>query len=243
MERLYEGISVDIALEPQSIASTNVSGSYYDMAEYREALCILNCGNISSGGTVAIQVLEATGSTGTGSQDLTSFVATISSCVKSKALTVTCSTGTAGDTLTFTIDGTDYAYTAADGGASSGGEFSTTGTTTVTATNILACINDATLGFDTDKAFATSASNVVTVNAHDGYYLDSIAQTGAFMTPATTKANAYCWLDSMDLTADYTHIGTKITTASNTSICSAVIVRGKSKGAIEQKVGSSYAPA
>lgn len=240
MNRSYENLAIDIGLEPQELASTNVTGPFYDMAEYREALLVLTCGNITAGGTTSLQVLEATGSTGAGAQNLTSFVSTISANVQVKSLSVTVSTGGAGDDLTFTIDGTDYAYTAADGGASSGAEFSTTGTTTVTATNILACINDSTYGFDTDKAFATSASNVVTVNAHDGYYLDAIAETGSFTTFATTKANAYCWLDSMDLTADYPYIACKVTTASNTGDCSAVVIRGKSKGAITQKVGAKY---
>ncbi|MBA7525398.1 hypothetical protein ES705_17549 [subsurface metagenome] len=240
LNRSYEDLDIAIGLEPQELASTNVTGPFYDMAEYREALCVLNAGNITAGGTSKIEVMEATGSTGADAQALTSFAATIAANVKVKALTCTCTTGTAGDDISFVIDGTTYTYTAADGGASSGGEFSTTGSTTVTATNILACIDDGTLGFDTDKAFATSASNVVTVEAHDGYYLDSIAQTGAFMTPATTKANAYVWLDSMNLTADYPYIACKVTTDSNTGDCSAVIIRGKSKDAIEQKVGAQY---
>lgn len=187
-----------------------------------------------------MEVFEATGSTGADAQTLTSREATISANLKAKSLNCTVSTGTAGDDISFVIDGTTYTYTAADGGASSGGEFSTTGSTTVTATNILACINDDLLGFDTDKAYATSTGAVLTVYGHDNFYIDSIAQTGAFMAPTTVSANAYIWIDSLDLTEGFSHISNKITTASNTSICSSVIVRGKSKGAIDPKLGATY---
>lgn len=240
MNKSYENLDIAIGLEPQSIASTNVTGPYYNMAEYRECLAVTNIGNISAGGTVATQIRQAATSTGESVADLTSRVATVAANVKVKAQTVTVTTGEAADIIAWTIDGTTYTYTAADGGASTGGEFSTTGTTTVTATNILACINDSVLGLDTDKAFATSDAAIVTVEAKDGYYLDSIAETGDFTTIATTKANSYVWFSGEELTTGLPFIATKVTTASNTGICSTVLIRGKKKGAIDEKVGAQY---
>ena len=239
MNRSYENLQIDVGLEPQSIASANVTGDYFDMSEYREALAILNVGNISAGGTVAMQIRQAANSTGGSAADLTSHLATIAANVKVKALTVTCTTGTAGDDITFTVDGTDYVYTAADGGSSTGGEWSSTGTTTNIAENILACMDDGTLGCG-DVVEATSAAAVVTVVAKDGYYLDSIAQTGAFATLATTKANAYVWWDPMSQTSTLPFVAAKVTTASNTGICSVVLIRGKKKGDIVEKVGAQY---
>ena len=240
MNKSYENLDIAIGLEPQSIASTNVTGPYYNMAEYRECLAVTNIGNISAGGTVATQIRQAATSTGESVADLTSRVATVAANVKVKAQTVTVTTGEAADIIAWTIDGTTYTYTAADGGASTGGEFSTTGTTTVTATNILACINDSVLGLDTDKAFATSDAAIVTIEAKDGYYLDSIAETGDFTTIATTKANSYVWFSGEELTTGLPFIATKVTTASNTGICSTVLIRGKKKGAIDEKVGAQY---
>ncbi len=240
MNKSYENLQIDIGLEPQSLASTNATGPYYDMAEYRECLAVTNIGNITAGGTVACQIRQAATSTGGSAADLTSRVATVAANVKVKAQTVTCTTGTTGDIIAWTIDGTTYTYTAADGGSSTGGEFSTTGSTTVTATNILACIDDSVLGFDTDKAFATSDAAIVTVQAKDGYYLDSIAETGDFTTIATTKANSYVWFGGEELTTGLPFIATKVTTASNTGICSTVLIRGKKKGAIDEKVGAQY---
>jgi len=240
LNKSYENLDIAIGLEPQSIASTNVTGPYYNMAEYRECLAVTNIGNISAGGTVATQIRQAATSTGESVADLTSRVATVAANVKVKAQTVTVTTGEAADIIAWTIDGTTYTYTAADGGASTGGEFSTTGTTTVTATNILACINDSVLGLDTDKAFATSDAAIVTIEAKNGYYLDSIAETGDFTTIATTKANSYVWFSGEELTTGLPFIATKVTTASNTGICSTVLIRGKKKGAIDEKVGAQY---
>ncbi len=59
MNRSYEDLKVDIGLLPQSIASTNVTGKYYSMKEYREALAILTVGNITAAGTAALQIMEA----------------------------------------------------------------------------------------------------------------------------------------------------------------------------------------
>ena len=81
---------------------------------------------------------------------------------------------------------------------------------------------------------------VVTLVADNGYYIEAIAETGSFTTFATLSAQAYVWLDSMDLTALYPWIACKVTTAGNTGICNAVLVRGKSKGAITQKMGANY---
>ncbi|MBA7523455.1 hypothetical protein ES705_15582 [subsurface metagenome] len=240
MNKSYENLDIAIGLEPQSIASTNVTGPYYNMAEYRECLAVTNIGNITAGGTVACQIRQAATSTGESVADLTSRVATVAANVKVKALTVTCSGGTSGDTITFTIDGTAYAYTGAASASSSGGEWSSTGDDSADVVGILACINDPTVGFDTDKAFAAAADAVLTVEAKDGYYLDSIAETGAFTTFATTKANSYVWFNGEELTTGLPFIATKVTTASNTGICSTVLIRGKKKGAIDEKVGAQY---
>ncbi|MBA7562607.1 hypothetical protein ES695_02780 [Candidatus Atribacteria bacterium 1244-E10-H5-B2] len=147
MNKSYEDLQIDIGLEPQSIASTNVTGPYYDMAEYRECLAVTNIGNITAGGTVATQLIQASSSTGASAADLTSRVATVAANVKVKALTVTLSGGTSGDTITFTIDGTAYEYTGAAGAASSGGEWSSTGDDEADGVGILACIKSFGLKF------------------------------------------------------------------------------------------------
>ena len=51
MERTYERIKLDVGLEPQSLASTNKTGSYFKMSEFRSALAIMNVGNITAAGS------------------------------------------------------------------------------------------------------------------------------------------------------------------------------------------------
>lgn len=239
MNRSYEDLKINTCLEPQSIASTNVTGKYYDMAEYREALLILNCGNITAGGTVAIQVMEATTESAGTSQALTSRVATISANVKVDELTVTCSGGTTGDTITFVVDGVTNTYTGTTGETvASAGTWASTGDDTADATAIVACMDHETNGIIGTTQDNTDA--VITITADDGYYIDSVAETGSFTTFATTKASAYVWIDSQDLTDTYGWISAKVTTASNTGINSVTLIRGKSKGAIIQKMGANY---
>jgi hypothetical protein len=241
VNRSYENLDVAIGLEPQSIASSGLAiGPYYDMAEYREALVVTNIGNITAGGYVNTQIMQAANSTGGSAVSLSLKSADVLANVKVKALTVTLSGGTSGDTITFTIDGTAYAYTGASEASSSGGEWSSTGDDVADGVGIVACINDATVGFDTDKAFASESSGVITVEAKGGYYLDSVAETGSFTTFATTKANSYVWWDSMDQTSTLPYIATRVLNFNDTCICSAVLIRGKKKGAIDEKVGGQY---
>lgn len=239
MNKSYENLDIVIGLEPQSIASTNVTGPYYDMAEYRECLAVTNIGNITAGGTVATQIRQAATSTGGSVADLTSRVATVAANVKVKALSVTLSGGTSGDTISFVVDGTTHTYTGQEGQSSSGGLWSSTGDDTADAEGIVLCANDSTVGFS-DKAHITSSAAVITVQALDGYYIDSIAETGSFTAFATTKANSYVWFSGEELTSGLPFIATKVTTASNTGICSTVLIRGKKKGAIDEKVGAQY---
>lgn len=239
MNRSYEDLDIVIGLEPQSLASANVTGPYYSMEEFRECLAITNIGNVTAGGSCTTQIRQAATSTGGSVADLTSRAATIAANVKVKALTVTCSGGTTGDTISFVVDGTTHTYTAKTSESSTGGYFSSTGDNTKDATGIVACANDPTYGFS-DKAHITSSAAVVTVQAKDRFYLDSIAETGSFTTFATTKANSYVWFDSLEQTNTLPYVAVKVTTASNTGICSAVLIRGKKKGKISQKVGGQY---
>lgn len=236
MNRLYELLKVDSALVPQSLASTNATGKYFNMAGHREALFVLNSGNITAGGTSAIQVMEATTERAGSAQALTSFVATIAANVKVQALTITCSGGVAEDTLTITVGGTAYTFTGKGATDTSAQEFKADGDDDSDAAAIVECVNVTLSG----KVFASAAAAVVTLTAEDGYYIEAIAETGSFTTFATTVAAAYVFLEGLDLTATFTFIAAKVTTASNTGICGVTLYRGKSVKAILQRLGATY---
>lgn len=236
MNRAYEDLKVDIGLLPQSLASATATGKYYNMAEFREALAILGVGNITAGGTVALQIMEAKTEAAGSAQALTSRVATIAANVRVASLSITCVGGVVDDTLVITVGGVAYTFVGKAAEDTAAQEFKADGDDTADATSIVNCVNVTLAG----KIIASNALGVVTLVADDGHYIEAISETGEFTTFATLSAQAYVWLDSMDLTALYPWIACKVTTAGNTGICSAVLIRGKSKGAITQRMGASY---
>ena len=236
LNRLYEELKINSALEPQELASTLATGKYFNMKEFRTALAILNVGNITAGGSVALQIMEAKTERAGSAQDLTGKLATILANIKVKSLTVTCVGGIVDDTLVITVDGTAYTFTGKAATDTAAQEFKADGDDTSDAAALVSCINVTLAG----KIFASNDAGVVTLIAEDGYYIEAIAETGAFTTFATTAAIAYVWVDGHDLTDLYSFIACKVTTASNTGICGAVLIRGKSRKEITQKVGANY---
>jgi len=236
MNRLYEELKINTALEPQSLASTNATGKYFNMKEFRTALAILNVGNITAGGSAALQIMEAKTERAGSAQALTSRVATIAANVKVQALTITCVGGTTDDTLTITVGGVAYTFTGKAATDTAAQEFKADGDDTSDAAAIVSCVNVTLAG----KVFAENTAGVVTLTAEDGYYIEAIAETGSFTTFATTAAIAYVWVDGHDLTDLYSFIACKVTTASNTGICGAVLIRGKSRKAITNLMGAKY---
>ena len=236
MNRAYENLKFDTGLLPQSLASTNKTGPYFNMKEFRSALAILNVGNITAAGSAALQIMEAKTEAAGSAQALGGKLATIAANVKVKALTITCVGGVEDDTLIITVGGVAYTFVGKATQSLNGQEWKADGDDTSDATSIVACINY-TLG---DMLLAENTLGVITLTALDGYLIEAIAETGAFTTFATTSAIAYVWLEGLDLTALYSWIACKVTTAGNTGICSATLIRGESRKEITQKAGANY---
>ncbi|MBA7591285.1 hypothetical protein ES708_33437 [subsurface metagenome] len=236
MNRLYEEIKVDCALEPQSLISTNATGKYFNMAGFRAAMFVLNVGNITAGGSSAIQVMEALNERAGSAQNLTSFVATVAANVRVQKLKITCVGGEAEDILVITVDGTAYTFTGKAAEDLNNQEWIAGGDDSADATSIVACINYTLAG----KIWAENTAGVITLWAEDGYYIEAVSETGAFTTFATLAAVAYVFLEGLDLSAGFTFVAAKVTTAANTGICGATLYRGKSVKAILQRVGMSY---
>jgi len=238
MNRSYENIKMDMGLVPQELASTNATGKYFNMKEFRSALAVLTVGNITAGGSAALQIMEAKTEAAGDAQALTSRLATIAANVKVAKLTITLAGGTTGDTITIVINGVSKTYTGAGSADVANGVWADGGDDSADAASLLLCMNHATNGLVGVTATVNAA--VITLVADDGYYIDSVAETGSFTTFLTTEAVGYVWFDGLNLTADYTWIACKVTTASNTGICGVTLLRGKSRKEITQKVGASY---
>ena len=236
MKRLYEQVKVDCALLPQDLASATATGKYFNMAGYREALAVVNIGNITAAGSVALQIMEAQDERAAAAQALAGYLATVLANIKVQALTVACVGGVATDTLVITVGGVAYTFVGAGAQDLAAQEWVATGDDTADAASIVACINYTLAG----KVFAENSAGVITLTAEDGYYIEAIAETGAFTTFATTAAVAYVFLEGLVLSAGFTFIAVKVTTAGNTGICSATLYRGKHVKSIIQRVGDSY---
>lgn len=238
MNRSYEEVKMDIGLVGQELASTNATGKYFNMKEFRSALAVLTTGNITAGGSAALQIMEAKTEAAGDAQALTSRLATIAANVKVNKMTITLASGTTADTITVVINGVSKTYTGAGSADVANGVFDASGDDSADAASLLLCMNHATNGLVGVTATANAA--VITLVADDGYHIDSVAETGSFTTFLTTEAAGYVWLDGLDLTDDYTWIACKVTTASNTGICGVTLLRGESRKAITQRVGASY---
>ena len=236
MQRNYEQNKIDVGLEPQSLASATKTGSYFNMKEFRSALAILTVGNITAAGSVALQVMQAKDADAGSAAVITGALATILANVYAKKMKITCAGGVSTDTLTLTVNGVAYIFTAFTAEDLSISQWKGDGDDETDATSIVACINTTLAG----KIFAENTAGVITLTAYDGYLIDAVAESGAFTTILTLAANAYVWIEGLDLTALFTHIACKVTTAGNTGICSAVLIRGKSRKGITQKVGDNY---
>jgi len=236
LNRLYEKIKVDVALEPQSLISTFATGKYFNMAGFREALFVMDVGNITAAGSSAMQVMEATDERATGAQALAGFVATIAANVRVAKMSITCAGGVATDTLTITVGGVEYVFTGQAAEDLVSQEWKADGDDTADAVSLVNCINYTCAG----KLWAENTAGVITLWAEDGYYIEAIAESGAYATFCTMSAVAYVFLQGLDLSAGYEYVAIKVTTGGNTGICGATLYRGKSVKSILQRVGMSY---
>ena len=169
-------------------------------------------------------------------QALAGKLATIAANIRVKKLKITCVGGVVDDTLVITVGGVAYTFVGKAAEDPPAQEFKADGDDTADATSIVNCVNYTLAG----KIFAENALGVITLTADDGYLIEAIAETGAFTTFATLAANAYVWLEGLNLTALFSWVALKITTAGNTGICGGVLIRGKSRKVITQLVGANY---
>ena len=228
MNRLFEEVKIDIGLVSQALNNTNATGKYHDMSEYRSALGVLNGGAMAATKTSKIELYEAKDVDGTDAQLIAGAAATITANALVTEATVDLTS--VANTDVVTINGVSFTKAASTVEASR---------TFADAAGLVSCVNDATYGVPGVKASANVA--VVTLQAVEpGTALITVSKTenAGTIALATTKAQAYVEIEAPDLSDGYSHVACKVTTTAN-SVVSAVLLRGKARGEIEQKVGSS----
>jgi hypothetical protein len=233
--KLYEGFKVDIGLLPTGALNGNATGVYYDLADYRKAIAVLQVGAIAATFTSKIEVYQAINAAGGSGKLLTGATATITANTNVTSLTLVLNNVL--NTHTVIINGLTFlAHTNTTVLASR--QFSIAGTDTQDGDELVTCINDATYGVPGVTA-SNNAGTLTLVSTVPGATVITAAQgVGATITVATLMAESYVEIDGLTLESGFTHIACKVTTTSAQAV-SAVLLRGGQRKEISQKVGAS----
>jgi len=235
LNRLYEDQKVDIGLVSQALNNTNATGKYFPVAEYREVLAILSGGAMAATKTTILQLMQAKNAAAGSAKVITLGTCTITANTLISEGTLTLATVLADDVVT--INGLTFKAHATTTTVANR-EFSISGADTADAVELCVCINDATYGVP--GITATNNAGVITlVSTVPGATLITVTGAAATITVATTKAQAYVGIDPFILDDDFTHVAAKVTTTANSNVA-VVLIRGKSRKKITQKVGASY---
>lgn len=232
--KMFEGMKIDVGLAPVSL-NGNSTGKYYDLADYRKAIAILQVGAMAASFTAKIEVFQAINAAGGSGALLAGATATITANTLVTSLTLTLATVL--NTHTIIINGSTFtAHT--DTTIVASRQFSIAGTDTQDGDELVTCINDATYGVPGVTA-SNNAGVVTLVSTVPGATVITAAQgVGATITVATLSAQAYVELDALTLSDNFTHVACKVTTTS-AQVVSATLLRGGQRVGITQKVGAS----
>ena len=233
--KIFEDIKIDVGVAPVSL-NGNSTSVYYDLADYRKAVGILEVAAMAITKTAKIEIYQATNAAAGSAKLLTGATATITANTNVTSLTLALATVLATHTiiingLTFTAHGTTT--TVANREFNIGG-----GTDTLDADELCICLNDATYGVPGATA-TNNAGTITLISTVPGATVFTAAEgVGATITVATLKAQAYVEIDALTLEAGFTHVATKITTDA-AILVSSLLLRGGQRLGIAQKVGAS----
>jgi len=235
MNKIFEEKKIDIGLPPVSMASTNDTGEYFCLADYRKAIAILQVGPMAITKTALLEVYQATNAAGGSAALLAGATATITANVLVGSMTLALAT-----TLnTHTVVINDLTFTAhTDTTTLATRTFSISGDDTADAVALALCINDATYGVPGVTAAAVTGTITLTSTIPGAKTISAAQGVGATITCATLFAEAYVEVDALSLTDTFTHIACKVTTDA-TILVGATLLRGGQKVGITQKVGAS----
>ncbi len=236
MQRITEGLKLDIGVAPVSLASTSKTGDYYSLRDYRRAVGVLTADAMAVTKTAKLELFEAKDAAGTGAQLITGAAATITANTKVSELTIALATVLAAETVTINgLTFTAHATTTTPANR----EFSISGTDTADGDELATVINDETFGVP--GVTAVNAAGTLTLTVDDrGATTITAASGDATFTIATVKAAASIEVDDFDLSDDYSYVACKVTTDA-TIVVAAVLQRGDPREGVTQQLAASAA--
>jgi hypothetical protein len=231
--KMYEGMKIDVGLAPVTL-NGNATGAYFNLADYRKAIAVLEVGPIAATFTAKLEVFQAINAAGGSGALLAGATATIAANVLVTSCTLALVNVLNGHTvvingLTFTAH-TDTTTVASR-------QFKIDGNDTADGDALCVCVNHADYGAPGITA-TNNAGTVTLISTVPGATVITVSETGATVTLATLSAQAYVEIDALTLSAGFTHVACKVTTTS-AQIVSAILLRGGQRKEISQKVGAS----
>lgn len=243
MQRIHEGLKMDLGVVAQALNNTNVSGRFHKAKPAHRVLALLSGGAMAAATVTKIELLQALDAAGGSAKGVPSTaaplaVAEIAANTKVSEATVTLATFLVGGTIT--ING--LVFTAhVDTTTLSLREFDISGNDTADAVELCLCLNAALYGVP--GLVASSAAGVLTLKATEpGAITITVASSpdDATCVKATLKAQAFVEILSgkLDVAGGFVWVGVKITTTANT-VVAAALLRGDVRFETTQQVAAS----
>lgn len=220
--KISELHKTDVAIKPQSLASAATTSEWHSMDGFHDAAFHFSASSMASSKTVKVQLSEARSSTGLGAQVISASTAAIvasigaaqatvhftSKVVQGHNITINALTFT-GTTDSTANSGTARTFTVVLGAAST--------RSIISAINLGAIINSATLGVPGVTANFTTASNIVTLVATTAGSVaitaaSTAGSTGITVWASKSQAIAETSVNKMTMDSGYKYLKAVLTT-------------------------------
>lgn len=219
---------MDIGLLPQSLATTNATGSYLSLKDFGMIAFVMITGAIAATKTAVLQIMQAKTAAGGSAKALTGATVTVTACDES--VSASADLTSVANTDVVTVNGVDFTKAAATD--ASANEFAD-------ADGLVTCIN---AYFDT--LVASAATNTVTITSVDGKADVTLSKTenAGTITLATVSGIGMVEVraEDLDLENGFEYVAAKITTDA-TIVAGAVAVRSQARRDAEQIGETDYA--
>jgi hypothetical protein len=249
MRLISEDNKMDIGFKSASLNGTS-NGKFYAMSNYRHALFIATIGAMAEGETAIIQVLQALDAEGTDSKDITDAIATVTANVNAAVLKLSIVTAVggihvAGQTVTVSVDGENYVFTAAAADVVESRVYAVGADGGESAANLLAKINSSNNAIRVPKVIGVAsvdgADSIITLKAEEtGEAVISAVASAATTVISTIEAISYVEIDgsAMDVNNEFSHVAIKVTTTAAT-LAVVSLLRGEPRYTPKQEVAAS----
>jgi len=249
MKLLSEEAKLEIGITPASINGAK-TGQYFAMGSHRKALFAATLGVMAAAGTSVFQVLQALDAEGTDSKDLTGATATVTantnaSRIRLAIVTAAGGVHVGGQTVTVTVEGVDYEFTAAAADNPLTREYAVGASGADSAAALLAKINSA----DEDIAIPgivgvasiDGADSIITLKSEEpGENVITAVASAATTVVSTIDAICYIEIDSsaLDVNNGFSHVAVKVTNSAAT-LTGVTLLRGGMRYSPDQNVADS----